>query len=494
MDFCSTRNSKLNITSAQAIAKGLADDGGLFVPTHFPQISLADLEEMQKLSYRERAVKILSLFLTDYTRDELLDCVAKAYGDNFDTPAIAPVVDMDRLNVCELWHGPTCAFKDMALQILPHLLTLAVKKTGGTERVVILVATSGDTGKAALEGFSNVEGVEIIVFYPQNGVSNIQRLQMATQEGKNVHVYAIKGNFDNAQSGVKEIFADDEFVSELIRKGFVFSSANSINFGRLVPQVVYYFSAYLDMVSRGKVTLGDEINFTVPTGNFGNILAAYYAKCMGLPVKRLICASNKNNVLTDFINDGVYNKNREFYLTSSPSMDILISSNLERLLYHISGDDSLVSALMGELYNEGKYTVSGELLEKIQSTFYAGFATEAQTADTIKHVYDKKGYVADTHTAVAISVYSDYLQKTGDTTPNVIMSTASPFKFCGAVNSALGESVDKVDEFALLKKLEGYGITAPKQLASLNEKTVRFNEVYGKEDMRAAVKSALFNK
>ncbi len=492
MNFCSTRNSKLNTSSAVAIAKGLSDDGGLFVPMYFPKISIDDLKDMLALDYKGKAVKILSQYLTDYTAQEIASCVEKAYGANFDTPAVAPVVDMDKLNVCELWHGPTCAFKDMALQILPHLLTTATKKVGIEKKTVILVATSGDTGKAALEGFKNVTGTQIIVFYPQSGVSDIQRLQMATQEGENVNVFAIKGNFDNAQSGVKAIFSDNEFKAALDKRGYSFSSANSINFGRLVPQVVYYFSAYLDMVDLGKIEMGDKVNFTVPTGNFGNILAAYYAKCMGLPVNRLICASNSNNVLTDFISTGAYNKNRDFHLTTSPSMDILISSNLERLLYHVSGDDSLVADLMAELSANGKYRVSDEILAQIKEVFYADFADDNETANVINHVYEKKKYVVDTHTAVAVAVYGKYVKETGDTTPNVVMSTASPFKFCRAVNSALGESVSENDgDFKLLEALENYGIKAPKQLASLKEKPLRFNEVLEKENMKKAVEKSL---
>ncbi|MBQ8391518.1 MAG: threonine synthase [Clostridia bacterium] len=499
MNYKSTRDNSIEVKSSEAIAKGLSPEGGLFVPESIPTVSLTNIKYMADMSYTQRAKEILGRFLTDFTEDELENCIAAAYTkEKFETNSIAPVYKMnDSQYVLELWHGPTCAFKDMALQILPHLLTTSVKKLGIDRETVILVATSGDTGKAALEGFKDVAGTKIIVFFPDEGVSQIQRLQMCTQEGKNVFVSAVNGNFDDAQNGVKAIFTDKEYENELLSEKKALSSANSINWGRLVPQIVYYFSAYCDMVKAEEIECGDEVNVCVPTGNFGNILAAYYAKCMGLPIKKLICASNKNNVLTDFINTGVYDRNREFYVTTSPSMDILISSNLERLLYMISGgNDSLVKGYMTELKENGKYAVSDEIKEEIKKNFYGGCADDEKCAKTISDTYEKFGYVTDTHTAVAVAVHNEYVKETGDETKTIIASTASPFKFNGAVLSALGneEQVAELDEFRLLDKLaEDYELRVPASLKSLEEKEIRFEVVCDKNQMKAVINEFLKN-
>ncbi len=499
MNFKSTRDSNIVVKSAEAIAKGLSPEGGLFVPDSIPVVSLSQIKYMADMTYTQRANEILGRFLTDFTEDELQKCINAAYTkEKFETNNIAPVYKMnDSQYVLELWHGPTCAFKDMALQILPHLLTTSVKKLGIDRETVILVATSGDTGKAALEGFKDVAGTKIIVFYPDEGVSRIQRLQMCTQEGNNVFVSAVNGNFDDAQTGVKTIFTDKEYENELLADKKALSSANSINWGRLVPQIVYYFSAYCDMVKAEEISVGDEVNVCVPTGNFGNILAAYYAKCMGLPIKTLICASNKNNVLTDFINTGVYDRNRDFFVTTSPSMDILISSNLERLLYIVSGERTdIVNSYMTQLKESGKYTVSEEIKKEIKDNFYGGFADEDMCADTIKNTYDKFGYVVDPHTAVAVAVHNSYVEKTGDNTKTIIASTASPFKFNGAVLSALQgeEQIAELDEFRLLEKLANdYELRVPSSLASLEEKEVRFEVVCDKNQMKAVVNEFLKN-
>ena len=494
MKYCSTRNSKIDILSAEAIKNGLSSDGGLYVPKSFPAVSTEEMKNMLDMSYVDRAKNILSKYLTDFSDEELGSCVSNAYeAEKFGGENPVPTVKIgDDFYICELWHGPTCAFKDMALQILPHLLKVSIEKTGEKRTVVILVATSGDTGKAALEGFKNVDGTKIIVFYPDGGVSDIQRLQMVTQEGNNVSVAAIDGNFDNAQSGVKDIFGDKDFANELAQKGYVFSSANSINWGRLVPQIVYYFSSYLDMVAAGDVELGEKINFTVPTGNFGNILAAYYAKQMGLPVAKLICASNKNNILTDFIESGVYDRNREFYLTESPSMDILISSNLERLLYELLGkDDSAVSKLMTSLKEFGKYEISADVHNKLRENFYGGSIDDTKTKEIIKKYFDKYGYTMDTHTAVAVGVYEEYALKSGDKTKTVIMSTASPFKFGTSVLEALGDKTD-ITDCSLLDMLEAKtGMDMPSSLKKLATAEVRFSDVYDKNKMREVVTSFL---
>lgn len=489
MYYQSTRNKKICQTSAAAIKKGLSDEGGLFVPDSIPKVDLDEIASFADMDYRRRAKAILSKFLTDFTKEEIETCVNSAYTkEKFETDDIAPVYKLnDKVYFLELWHGPTCAFKDMALQILPHLLTTSMKKTNETDEVVILVATSGDTGKAALEGFRDVDGTRIIVFYPNNGVSEIQKLQMITQEGDNVGVCAVEGNFDDAQNGVKRIFTDEEYKSLLAANKFKLSSANSINWGRLVPQIVYYFSAYADMLKLGEIKIGDKINIVVPTGNFGNILAGYYAYCMGLPVNRFICASNKNNVLTDFINTGKYNKNREFFTTISPSMDILISSNLERFLYHISErDDKFVADVMQKLQTEGEYSVPKNIFDKISEIFSADFADENETMSAIKACNDEYGYVIDTHTAVAKAVLDKYVQKTGDTTKTVIASTASPFKFNQSVMIALAGSgaVLGKDEFSLLEELsQKSGMKIPKSLAELKTKPKLFDSVCEKQEM-----------
>ena len=412
-------------------------------------------------------------------------------AEKFSSPAIAPTVNINgNENILELWHGPTCAFKDMALQLLPYLMTVSAHKTADGKTIVILVATSGDTGKAALEGFKDVDKTKILVFYPEDGVSPMQKLQMLTQEGENVSVCAIKGNFDDAQSAVKSIFTNNEIKGKLAEKNMMFSSANSINWGRLVPQIVYYFSTYCDLINMGNIKAGDEINVVVPTGNFGNILAGFYAKKMGVPIKKLICASNSNNVLTDFLKTGTYDRNRAFYTTTSPSMDILISSNLERLLYHISSeDDALIRNLMGELSESGKYTVSDTLIGDIQTVFDAGYTAENKVDETIKEHFDKYAYLCDTHTAVAVNVYEEYVKATGDDIPTVIDSTASPYKFSKSVLAAVnGGSVPELDEFDIVDALyKKTGFEVPKPLASLKSKKVRFNNVCSKSDMSEMV-------
>ena len=499
MNYKSTRDNNISVKSSEAIAKGLSAEGGLFIPDSIPVISLTNIKYMADMTYCQRAKEILGRFLTDFTESELDNCINSAYTkEKFETNSIAPVYKLNNSQyILELWHGPTCAFKDMALQILPHLLTTSVKKLGLDRETVILVATSGDTGKAALEGFKDVPGTKIIVFFPDDGVSQIQRLQMCTQEGENVFVSAVNGNFDDAQNGVKQIFTDKEYEAELSKMGKALSSANSINWGRLVPQIVYYFSAYCDMVKAEEIECGDEVNICVPTGNFGNILAAYYAKCMGLPIKKLICASNRNNVLTDFINTRVYDRNRDFFVTTSPSMDILISSNLERLLYMISGGRAdVVSGYMAELKEKGTYTVSDEIKNEISQSFYGGCADDDACAETIKKTYEKFGYVTDTHTAVAVSVHNEYVEETGDETKTIIASTASPFKFNGAVLAALDKDLQtaELDEFRLLEKLASdYELRVPKSLASLEEKEVRFEVVCDKNQMKAVINEFLKN-
>ncbi len=497
MQYQSTRDASISITSAEAIKKGLSVEGGLFVPKSLPEMSEAEIGKLSDLNYRQRAKVILSKFLTDFTGEELDNCIENAYTkEKFETDNIAPLYKLcDGEYILELWHGPTCAFKDMALQILPHLLTTSMKKTGEEDEVVILVATSGDTGKAALEGFRDVKGTRIVVFYPESGVSEIQKLQMVTQEGDNVGVAAVCGNFDDAQNGVKKIFTDDEYKNLLANNNFKLSSANSINWGRLVPQIVYYFSAYADMLHAGEITLGEKINIVVPTGNFGNILAAYYAYKMGLPVNKFICASNKNNVLTDFINTGVYNKNREFYTTISPSMDILISSNLERFLFDLSGNDACATAeLMKKLNTEGKYEVDVALLKKIKAIFVGGCADDEATMHMIKKCHEDYGYVIDTHTAVAKSVYDDYTKTSGDKTKTVIASTASPFKFNQSVLIALSghAGVAGKDEFTLLSELSDVsGMKIPESLGELKNKTRLFDTVCHKEEMKQIVSDFL---
>ena len=490
MYYVSTRDHSRQYTPAQAIAQGLSRDGGLFLPVSIPKLPEGALKKMTGMTYQQRAQYIMSLYLEDFTAEELGQFAEKAYGpDKFDTPAVAPLKKVDDGTYClELWHGPTCAFKDMALQMLPYLLTASLKKNQEEKTVCILVATSGDTGKAALEGFKDVDHTKIMVFYPKDGVSDIQQLQMATQEGANVGVSAVVGNFDDAQTGVKTLFSDESLREELAQRGYFLSSANSINWGRVLPQIVYYISAYCDLLAQGAVTEGEPVNFCVPTGNFGNILSAFYAKEMGLPIGRLLCASNSNNVLTDFIATGKYDRNRPFYNTVSPSMDILISSNLERLLYLLSGgDDKLVAGYMKELSDTGCYQVSEEMRKKIQSVFVGGFSSEAETEATIGKMMDEHKYLIDTHTAVAFHVLEQYRKETGDQTKTVVASTASPFKFCDAVLDALNVT-DKATGTALLDQLaEVSGMPAPQPLATLKDKQVRFTSWTEKEQMRAVV-------
>lgn len=492
MLYTSTRDKSIKVTASQAIAKGISDEGGLFVPCELSHFSLDKINSMVSMPYTQRAKTVLKEFLTDFTDEELDYCVEGAYAQSkFSSPKIAPTVNIDgNKNILELWHGPTCAFKDMALQLLPYLMSVSAKKTAQGKTIVILVATSGDTGKAALEGFKDVDNTKILVFYPVDGVSPMQKLQMTTQQGDNVAVCAINGNFDDAQSAVKSIFTDKGIKEKLAENNMMFSSANSINWGRLVPQIVYYFSAYCDLVEMGKIKLGDEINAVVPTGNFGNILAGYYAKQMGLPIKTLVCASNSNNVLTDFLKTGTYDRNRDFYTTTSPSMDILISSNLERLLYHMSGeDDKLVTDLMAKLSSQGKYTVNDEIMGKIKSVFDAGFTGEKSVDETIKYHFEKYNYLCDTHTAVAVKVYDEYVKETGDDIPSIIDSTASPYKFSKSVLNALtSDDENNLDEFEMVDELNQLtGADVPVPIASLKDKPVRFNDVCDKEDMSRMV-------
>jgi len=497
MQYQSTRDNSIKVSASMAIKTGLSSEGGLFVPESFPAVSIEEIENLAAKSYHERAFFVLSKFLTDFTEEELNNCISRAYTkEKFGTNAIAPVYKLnDETYILELWHGPTCAFKDMALQILPHLLTTSMKKTNEDNEIVILVATSGDTGKAALEGFKDVEGTRIIVFYPENGVSEIQKLQMVTQEGNNVAVSAVKGNFDDAQSGVKKIFTDVEYKEALVKNQFKLSSANSINWGRLVPQIVYYFSAYADLVANNEIKAGDAINVVVPTGNFGNILAAYYAKKMGLPVAKFICASNENNVLTDFIKTGVYNKNRDFHTTISPSMDILISSNLERFLYDLTGnDDSVISEWMNKLNTEGSYEIPADVKNDLQKLFWADCCNDSETMSAIKKCAEEFSYVIDTHTAVAKCVYDKYVAETGDNTKTVIASTASPFKFNQSVLIALKDYsvVVNKDEFELLDELSKISnMEIPKSLAELKDKSVAFDLVCDKTEMQRVVSDFL---
>ena len=450
--YKSTRDDSVKVTASQAILKGLAPDGGLFVPESIPSFDKS-LEELSKMSYKEVAYEVMKLMLDDFTEEELKACIDKAYDEKFDTDVIAPLVKADGAYYLELFHGATIAFKDMALSILPHLLITSAKKNDVHNEIVILTATSGDTGKAALAGFADVKGTRIIVFYPKNGVSPIQEKQMVTQKGDNTYVIGIKGNFDDAQTGVKKIFGDKELEKEMAEAGFQFSSANSINIGRLVPQIVYYVYAYTRLLADGEIKAGDKINAVVPTGNFGNILAAFYAKNMGLPINKLICASNENKVLYDFFTTGEYDRNREFVLTTSPSMDILISSNLERLIYRIAGNSAKKnSELMESLKNTGKYEITPEMKAQL-SDFYGNYATEAEDAATIKKLYEDTGYVIDTHTAVAATVYEKYKKETGDDTVTVIASTASPYKFTRSVMDAIDSKYDSMTDVELVDEL-----------------------------------------
>ncbi len=493
MFYKSTRNSNLNVSGSMAVLKGISDDGGLFVPNEIPKITLDDIKNIAALDYADRAKFVISKYFTDYTDEEIDHCTKNAYSTaNFDTDNIHELTQLgDNMYLLELWHGPTCAFKDMALQILPYFLTTAAKKQNFDKELVILVATSGDTGKAALTGFCDVEGTKILVFYPEDGVSAMQKKQMTTQDGSNVAVCAIKGNFDDCQNGVKKIFTDDSIKAHLENKMAAFSSANSINFGRLLPQIVYYVSSYATMVDTEQIELGEKINIVVPTGNFGNILAAYYAKLMGVPVNKLICASNANNVLTDFINTGVYDRNRKFFTTISPSMDILISSNLERLLYLLCGEnDDTIKEWFGALSTEGKYSVSDDVKAKLQNDFVAGYCDDNATKSTIKSIFDDYSYVADTHTSVAIKVYEDYVNNSGDTTKTIIASTASPYKFCSSVLDALGVDTANMDDWAMLEKLSEISSTdVPAPLAAIKSKAVRFKETIESDNMPEYVKN-----
>ncbi len=492
MNYVSTRNNAVKVSSAFAIAHGISVEGGLYVPESIPQLSEQEFLKLSELDYKGKAEYILKKYLTDFTDEEIKNCVNGAYTGSFDNEIPAPIAQLgENVNILELWHGPTCAFKDLALQLLPHLLTTSTRKVSDGKKTVILVATSGDTGKAALEGFKDVENTEIIVFYPSEGVSPMQKLQMDSQKGNNVHVCAIKGNFDDAQSGVKKIFTDSEIKKTLAESGMEFSSANSINWGRLVPQIIYYVSAYCDMINKGD-DLSNGFNVVVPTGNFGNILAAYYAKEMGVPINKLICASNANRVLTDFINTGVYDRNRDFYTTNSPSMDILISSNLERMLYILSdGDDKYVADLQNKLACDGKFTVNDTVLAKLQNLFYGACCDDVGTLKTIESTFKKYGYLCDTHTAVAVSVYEQYLSATGDNRPVLIASTASPYKFAKSVLSALSNDIPD-SEFDIVDVLSEFTCTAvPMPLAELKNATARFKDIYDKNDMYNAVRKCL---
>ena len=490
MKYLSTRDKTLRLTASQAIAQGLSRDGGLLTPESFPTLTPAMLEELRGMSYGQRAVAVMELFLDGFSRQELTAFTQAGYApDKFDDPKVAPLHRLEEDTYClELWHGPTSAFKDMALQILPHLLSASLEKNQEDKTVCILVATSGDTGKAALEGFKDVDRTKILVFYPKDGVSAVQALQMQTQQGNNVGVCAVHGNFDDAQTGVKILFSDEKLREDLAQRGYFLSSANSINWGRILPQLVYYISAYCDLLNEGKIQMGDQVNYCVPTGNFGNILACWYAGQMGLPVGKLICASNSNNVLTDFLATGTYDRNRPFHTTMSPSMDILVSSNLERLLFALSGqNDQEVAGSMEQLKQTGRYTVSDAIRARLTEDFYGGFCDESKTGQIIAKVWQEHHYLIDPHTAVAYQVMQEYREKTGDKRPTVFVSTASPFKFCDSVLHSLG--VDQVREGigALDQLTETSGRPAPVPLASLRDKAVRFDQSVDKEQMMDVV-------
>lgn len=489
--YKSTRNADKTVTASQAILKGLAEDGGLFVPTELPKLDVT-MDELKTMSYQETAYAVMKQFLTDFTEEELKHCINSAYDSKFDTEVIAPLVKVGDTYHLELFHGATIAFKDMALSILPHLLTTAAKKNNVTKDIVILTATSGDTGKAALAGFADVPGTKIIVFYPKNGVSKVQELQMVTQKGDNTSVVAIHGNFDNAQSGVKALFEDKELEKELSDAGYQFSSANSINIGRLVPQVVYYVYAYAKLLENEEIENGEEINVTVPTGNFGNILAAYYAKQMGVPIAKLICASNENKVLFDFFKTGKYDRNREFVLTSSPSMDILISSNLERLIYTIAGQDAKKnSELMEALKKDGVYEITPEMKEKLFD-FEGGYSTEEETKETIGGTYKSTGYVMDTHTAVAAHVSRAYRDASKDQKKMLVASTASPYKFARSVMTAIDEKYDELEEFALIDELEKVsGVAIPNAIEEIRNAQIRHTKECDANKMKETVKEIL---
>lgn len=489
--YTSTRDNSKKVTASMAILNGLADDGGLFVPETLPKLDKT-IDELKDMSYQQIAYEVLKLFYTDFTEEELKDCIEKAYDDKFDTPLIAPIVTAGADHLLELFHGKTIAFKDMALSILPHLLITAAKKNDVKNDIVILAATSGDTGKAALAGFAKVKGTKIVVFYPKNGVSPIQEKQMLTQEGDNTHVVGIHGNFDQAQSGVKKIFADKELKKTMNEAGYQFSSANSINIGRLFPQVAYYVYAYAKMVQNGEIVDNEPLNIVVPTGNFGNILSAYYAKKIGVPIGKLICASNENKVLYDFLETGIYDKNREFILTSSPSMDILISSNLERLIYHIANDDSVKNKnFMEQLAKEGKYEISSDMREKLVD-FYGNYASENETSSVIKEVYEQTGYVMDTHTAVAKAVYDKYKQGLADQTATLIVSTASPYKFTRSVMSALKQDSEELSDFELVDELNKLSkVKVPQAIEEIRNAKIIHTTVCEVEEMEQVVREFL---
>ena len=490
MNYLSTRNKDLRMSASQAIAKGLAPDGGLLTPAVLPRLPASAVETMRDMSYQQRVVYIMNSFLEGFAASELNSYASEAYGGGkFSHEDVAPVRKLDENTYClELWHGPTCAFKDMALQILPHLLTASLEKNDEKKTVCILVATSGDTGKAALEGFRNVEKTKILVFYPKDGVSEIQELQMVTQEGGNVGVSSVVGNFDDAQAGVKKLFADEELAAELAERGYFLSSANSINWGRVLPQIVYYASAYCDLLKEGAIAKGQQINVCVPTGNFGNILAAYYAKSMGIPINRLICASNQNNVLTDFIHTGSYDRNRTFYNTLSPSMDILISSNLERMIFELSGrDDRLVREYMSQLAQYGNYRVDSSIRTKLKKEFSAGYCSDGETKAMIAKMWNEQNYLIDPHTAVAFHVLDEYRAETGDDTATLVVSTASPFKFCSSVLDALGVKEHRAGLDILDQLAETTGVPVPMPLARLKSRRRRFDGVVKKDAMESCV-------
>ena len=490
--YSSTRNGEEKVTASKAILKGLADDGGLFVPESIPKLDVT-IEELAKMSYQETAYAVMKLFFTDFTEEELKNCINKAYDSKFDTEEIAPLVEADGAYYLELFHGATIAFKDMALSILPHLLTTAAKKNQVNNEIVILTATSGDTGKAALAGFADVEGTKIVVFYPKDGVSPIQKQQMVTQKGDNTYVVGINGNFDQAQTGVKKMFSDKELAKELDAAGYQFSSANSINIGRFIPQITYYVYAYAKLYANGKIAKDEKINIVVPTGNFGNILSAFYAKNMGLPFAKLICASNENKVLYDFFETGKYDKNREFILTSSPSMDILISSNLERLIYWAAGNDAKKNVeFMTALTKEGVYEITPQMQEKLKD-FYGNYASEEETAEAIRTLYEKTGYILDTHTAVASSVYGKYKAETkDDQTTTVIASTASPFKFSRSVMDAIDPKYDTMEEFELIDELSKIGnVKIPNAIEEIRNAPVRHKATCEVDEMPRVVKEFL---
>ena len=499
MKYISTRGFDGKFSASEAIVKGIAPDGGLFVPESIPSISKDEIEEMMNMEFFQISARVISKFLEDFTEDELLEYTRAAYDPEKWEEKVVPLVQLNQYNdreyILELWHGPTAAFKDVALQLLPHLMTASIRKTGESKKICILTATSGDTGKAALEGFKDLPGTEIIVFYPSDGVSEAQKLQMITTEGSNTHVVAVNGCFDDAQTGVKNIFANAEFAKLLDSNNVKLSSANSINWGRLVPQIAYYVYSYIDLLRKEKTTMGEQINVVVPTGNFGNILAAWYAKQMGIPMHRLICASNKNKVLCDFFASGTYDRNREFFKTNSPSMDILISSNLERLLFEVSGKDaSKVASWMKELNETGKYKVDPQTLKSLQRQFVGGFADETGITKTIIDVYDRTDNVIDTHTAVGFNIYNRYHQRSKDETKTVFASTASPFKFAPAVMDALrgaGYSNGRSNETIINELSEESGLDIPATLKDISKKEIRHKMVIEKDQMLDTVKDIL---